>query len=65
MSGGHGGLLANFQVGVAQNLTHGDEKNSRRFAEIQEQILTCQEGLGHLVEGQREINYISTDRVAS
>ena len=49
------GHLANFQVGVAQNLTHGDEKNSRRFAEIQEQILTCQEGLGHLVEGQREI----------
>ena len=47
--------LASFQVGVAQNLTHGDEKNSRRFAEIQEQILTCQEGLGHLVEEQREI----------
>ena len=49
------GHLANFQVGVAQNLTQGDEKNSRRFAEIQEQIITCQEGLGHLVSGQREI----------
>ncbi len=49
------GHLANFQVDDAQKMTRSYEKNSQRFADINEQFLSCQEGLGHLVAGEREI----------
>ena len=48
------GHLANFQVMVAQNLTHGEEKYPALRGDTRANPYVSK-GSGHLVEGQREI----------